>query len=65
MADPRKYRDEAKRLREEATATAHVETRETMLTIAQLYERLADTLTKQRQGDTTGGPHTFAACLRI
>ena len=39
----------AERLRKKAGGTAHVETRETMLTIAALYEWLAETLAKPRQ----------------
>jgi hypothetical protein len=48
MADPKKYRDEAERLRNEAAETNDGETRETMLNIAKLYDRLAQTLAKQR-----------------
>jgi hypothetical protein len=36
-------------LRKKDDGTAHVETRETMLTIAALYEWLAETLAKRRQ----------------
>jgi hypothetical protein len=50
MADPTKYRDEAARLRKEAAETSHVETKKTMLGIAELYDRLAGTLEKQREG---------------
>jgi hypothetical protein len=49
MADPQKYRDEAERLRKEA-ATVDADVRETMLDIAKLYERLADTIERQRRG---------------
>jgi hypothetical protein len=54
MAEPRKYRDEAERLRREAAETTHVETKRTMLSIAELYECLADTLAKQRRERKTG-----------
>jgi hypothetical protein len=47
---PAKYRDEAARLRKEAAETSHVETKKTMLGIAELYDRLAGTLEKQREG---------------
>jgi hypothetical protein len=42
-------RNTAERLRKKADRTAHVETRETILTIAALYEWLAETLAKRRQ----------------
>jgi hypothetical protein len=48
MADPQKYRDEAERLRREAADTADVDARRTMLDIAKLYDRLAETLARQR-----------------
>jgi len=47
MAEPKKYRDEAARLRREAAETSHGETQATMLSIAKLYERLAEMLAKQ------------------
>ncbi len=54
MADPKKYRDEAERLRKEADETGDTETRQTMLDIAALYERVAETLSKQRQRPKNG-----------
>jgi hypothetical protein len=48
MADSKKYRDEAERLRSEAMQTDHRETRSTMIEIADLYDRMAETLEKQR-----------------
>jgi hypothetical protein len=53
MADPKKYRGEAERLRKEAAETAHVQTRQTMLDIAKLYDKMADTLAKPRHGPET------------
>jgi len=49
MADPKKYRDQAERLRKEADETADPDHQRTMLDIARLYDRMADTLAKQRQ----------------
>jgi hypothetical protein len=54
MADPQKYRDEAERLRRDAMQSDHRETRSTMIEIADLYDRMAETLEKQRQGPKTG-----------
>jgi hypothetical protein len=49
MADPKKYRDEAERLREEASESADPEIRGTMLDIAELYHRLAEALERHRR----------------
>jgi hypothetical protein len=49
MADPKKYRDEAERLRKEAAESADPEIRGTMLDIAELYHRLAETLERHRR----------------
>jgi hypothetical protein len=54
VADPKKYRDEAAKLRQEAAEISDVETRRTMLDIAGLYDRMADTLAKQRHGPEAG-----------
>jgi hypothetical protein len=48
MVDSKKYRDEAERLRSEAMQTDHRETRSTMIEIADLYDRMAETLEKHR-----------------
>jgi hypothetical protein len=48
MANPIKYREEVERLRKEAAATTDAEARRTMIEIAALYERLANTLARQR-----------------
>jgi hypothetical protein len=48
MADPQKCRDEAERLRKEAAESDSHHVRGTMLDIAELYYRLAETLEKQR-----------------
>jgi hypothetical protein len=49
MADPKKYRDEAERLRKEAMETDHREVRSTMIEVADLYDRLVETLERHRQ----------------
>jgi hypothetical protein len=54
MADSKKYRDEAERLRSEAMQTDHRETRSTMIEIADLYDRMAETLEKQRPTPKSG-----------
>src|SRR5258708_416384 len=54
MADPNKYRDEAERLRREAAENDSHDVRGTMLDIAELYYRLAETLEKQRREPKTG-----------
>jgi hypothetical protein len=54
MAEPKKFRDAAERLRKEAAEVSHVETRRTMLKIAKLYDQVADTLAKQRQQPKSG-----------
>jgi hypothetical protein len=46
MDDPKKYRDEAERLRREADETNDLKMQRTMLDIAGLYERMADALAK-------------------
>jgi hypothetical protein len=48
MAEPKKYRDEAERLRREAEASHDPDLRRTMLDIAGLYDRMAETLAKRR-----------------
>ena len=54
MADSKKYRDEAERLRKEAAESADPEIRGTMLDIAELYHRMAETLERHRQQSKTG-----------
>jgi hypothetical protein len=54
MADSKKFRDAAERLRKEAAEVSHVETRRTMLKIARLYDQVADTLTRQRREPKSG-----------
>jgi hypothetical protein len=54
MADPKKYRDEAERLREEASESADPEIRGTMLDIAELYHRMAEMLERHR-GESNNG----------
>jgi hypothetical protein len=54
MADPKKYRDEAERLRKEAAESADPEMRGTMLDIAELYRRMAETLERHR-GESKNG----------
>jgi hypothetical protein len=49
MADAKKYRDEAERMRREAIETPDRDIRGTMIEVADLYDRLADTLEKQRR----------------
>ena len=49
MADPEKCRDEAERLRKEAAESDSHEVRGTMLDIAELYYRLAETLERRWQ----------------
>jgi hypothetical protein len=48
MADAKKYRDEAERLRREAIETPDRDIRGTMIEVADLCDRLADTLEKHR-----------------
>jgi len=48
MVDPKKYRDEAERLRREAIETPDRNERGTMIEVADLYDRLADTLERQQ-----------------
>jgi hypothetical protein len=52
MADPEKYREEAERLRKEATHTSNRHRRATMIEVTDLYDRLADILEKQRRHPT-------------
>jgi hypothetical protein len=52
MADPQKCHDEAERLREEAAESDSHDVRGTMLDIAELYYRLAETVERQRRGRT-------------
>jgi hypothetical protein len=47
--DPKKYRDEAERLRREAAGTTHRDVRGTMAEVADLYDRLADLLEPQHK----------------
>jgi hypothetical protein len=53
VADPKKYSDEAERVRREAAETSQVDIQRTMLDIAKLYDRLSETLARQRQGPKT------------
>ena len=48
MPDPKKCRDKAARLREEATQTDHRDVRSTMIEVAELHDRLAETLERRR-----------------
>ena len=48
MADAKKYRDEAERMRREAIETPDRDIRGTMIEVADLCDRLADTLEKHR-----------------
>jgi hypothetical protein len=48
MADSKKYWDEAERLRREAEDSHDPDLRRTMLDIAGLHDRMAETLTKRR-----------------
>jgi hypothetical protein len=52
MSDPKKYRDRAERLRKEATGTPNRDIRGTMIEVADLYDRLADILERQRRYPT-------------
>ena len=52
MANPKKYRDEAERLRREAIETPNRDIRGTMIEVADLYDRLADILERQRPHPT-------------
>jgi hypothetical protein len=54
MADPKKYRDEAERLRREAEDSHDPHLRRTMLDIAGLYDRMAETLAKRRPEPKSG-----------
>jgi hypothetical protein len=47
MADPKKYHDEAERLRREAAGSHDPEIQRAMLDIAGLYQRMADTLERR------------------
>jgi hypothetical protein len=47
--DPKKYRDEAERLRRETAGTTHRDIRGTMIEVAELYDRLADILERQHK----------------
>ena len=47
MADPQKYRDEAKRLRAEAELMPDFNTKRQILQIAKMYDRLADNIEKR------------------
>jgi hypothetical protein len=58
MADPKKYHDEAERLRKDAAETIDVDARKTMIDIAKLYDRLADTLSRQRRDEFQTDPTT-------
>jgi hypothetical protein len=49
MAESKKYLDEAERLRKEAAESADPDIRGTMLDIAELYYRLAETLERRWQ----------------
>jgi hypothetical protein len=52
MSDPKKYRDRAERLRKEAIGTPNRDVRGTMIEVADLYDRLADILERQRRHPT-------------
>ena len=52
MADPKKYRDRAERLRKVAIGTFNRDIRGTMIEVAELYDRLADILERQRRHPT-------------
>ena len=65
MADPRKYREEAERLRKEADEASHPETRGMMLDIAELYERLARAIAKRRRDVPSNGPTTRHVALAV
>jgi len=52
MAGPETYREEAERLRKEAIRTSNRHIRGTMIEVADLYDRLADILEKQRHDPT-------------
>ncbi len=47
MADPQKYRDEAELLRQQAVKSPDCDVRGTMIEVADLYDRLADTLARK------------------
>ena len=47
MADAQKYRDEAKRLRQEAEHIPDINTKRQVLQIAKMYDRLADNIEKR------------------
>lgn len=49
MADPKKYRDEAERLRKEAAETKDRDHQRMILDIAKLYDRLAGHTEKRRE----------------
>jgi hypothetical protein len=52
MADPQKYRDEAKRIRADAEAVHDPDVKKQLLTIAGQYERVAvslDAIKRQKQ----------------
>ena len=48
MADPKKYRDEAERLRREAAETPDIDLRRQILRIARPYDRLAENIEKRK-----------------
>ena len=50
MADAKKYRDEAERIRQEAAETVDVNRNRLLRQLADLYERLARCTEKQRAG---------------
>jgi hypothetical protein len=54
MADSKKYRDQAARLRTEAAEMPDPDHRRMIHQIAELYERLADHTEKRRQDRGTG-----------
>jgi hypothetical protein len=49
MADPAKYREEAQRLRKEAATRADDETRKLLIEVADLCDRLAETIERLRR----------------
>jgi hypothetical protein len=54
MADPKKFRDKAERLRKEAAETPYVEARRILLYVATLDDQMDDTLAKQGREPKTG-----------
>jgi hypothetical protein len=49
MADPKKYRDEAERLRKEAAEAPDFNVRRQILQIAKLYDRLSESIEKRQE----------------